>query len=362
MIVVLLVATLLMPLLCATGEQRFVQYFRLTRQAFNGLVQHLRPYLAREQTNMRTPVPVEARVGLTLYYLARGGTFAAVGEVFGVGASTTCIIVHEVCECIVNSMFTEWVSRYWPTGEEKLRRVAAHWVFDTGMPFVIGAIDGSHINIVKPCTGDYAQYSNRKKAYSIVLQAVCDSKFRIIDVNFSKPGSAHDALVFRESSLWARLYVHGALGTSTASLPAPIKGRNGQVSMQTVQVPYVLLGDSAYPLGEHVMRPYPHGTTDAAQRRFNKAMCHARVKIEGTFGRLKGRFLILAGTITSKDLSVVQYIVGACVILHNICEETVGTFCPTSWDLNDLLVDKAQVKRMPPFWTKAMQVLVCELP
>lgn len=42
-----------------------------------------------------------------------------------------------------------------------------------GFPNVIGAIDGTHIAIQKPCVWDAYSFFNRKSYYSMNVQAVC---------------------------------------------------------------------------------------------------------------------------------------------------------------------------------------------
>lgn len=43
---------------------------------------------------------------------------------------------------------------------------------------------------------------------------------------------------------------------------------------------YNLVGDSAYPLSPWLQKPYPEGTGDPAEIRFNKKLSFARVVVE----------------------------------------------------------------------------------
>ena len=60
---------------------------------------------------------------------------------------------------------------------------------------VVGAIDGSHINIKAPRQNSSA-YVNRKDVHSIVLQAVCRSDMWFTDCYAGEVGSVHDVTVF----------------------------------------------------------------------------------------------------------------------------------------------------------------------
>ena len=66
--------------------------------------------------------------------------------------------------------------------QERLREIVQEFETLWGFPQVAGAIDGTHIPILKSteCPSDYY---NRKGFYSIVIQGVVDSKGCFIDVN-----------------------------------------------------------------------------------------------------------------------------------------------------------------------------------
>ena len=87
-----------------------------------------------------------------------------------------------------------------------------------------------------------------------------------------------------------------------------------------VNVPISIIGDPAYPLMPWVMKAYPEGPGTAQnQRIFNYRLSRARMCIENTFGRLKGRWRLLRKQM-EHDISTIPTIVSACCILHNICE------------------------------------------
>lgn len=68
-----------------------------------------------------------------------------------------------------------------------------------GLSHVVGAIDGSYIKIKN--VKDDGQFFCRKNFPSINTLLVCDSRKRFLYVNANYPGSCHDGMVFRESTL-----------------------------------------------------------------------------------------------------------------------------------------------------------------
>ena len=81
--------------------------------------------------------------------------------------------------------------------------------------------------------------------------------------------------------------------------------------------PY-LVGDSAYPLTESLVKPFSDSTMDPAENKFNRELSRARVGIECAFGVLKSRFRILM-TGCEDQLTTVNQTISACCVLHNIC-------------------------------------------
>ena len=68
---------------------------------------------------------------------------------------------------------------------------------------MVGAIDGTHIPIIKPDNSP-SDYFNRKGFYSIIMQAVVDSSGIFLDAYIAWPGKVHDARVLANSTLYKR--------------------------------------------------------------------------------------------------------------------------------------------------------------
>ena len=107
-----------------------------------------------------------------------------------------------------------------------------------GIPQTVGAIDGCHLEINAP-SRNKEDYFNRKKNYSVNLQAVVDCDLKFMHVAVGYPGSIHDARVLRLSGLYEQI------------LHFPTRIISG------TEVPPLIVGDSAYPLLTWlIIKPY----------------------------------------------------------------------------------------------------------
>lgn len=88
-------------------------------------------------------------------------------------------------------------------------------------------------------------------------------------------------------------------------------------------MPNKILG---YPLTKFTIRPFAeHDLTNdpleaRARKRWNYDLAHLRVRIEHSYGRLKGRFPLLR-CMTGENLEVMWRTIEACLIMHNILSE-----------------------------------------
>lgn len=112
----------------------------------------------------------------------------------------------------------------WPNKAKQLASIRRN-ADKQGFPGIIGALDGTHIQIVGPqqyvplyiilCASclllfsffqrSAADYFCRKHKHTIILQAVVDAIGRFIDVYAGWPGSVSDARVFRNSDLFLKI-------------------------------------------------------------------------------------------------------------------------------------------------------------
>jgi hypothetical protein len=83
-----------------------------------------------------------------------------------------------------------------PTTRAEMDRVARSFERRSGIPNIIGAIDGSHIRVAPPKRHQKSYY-NRKSFYSIILSAVVDARGYFMSVDVGYPGRMSDSKVLR---------------------------------------------------------------------------------------------------------------------------------------------------------------------
>lgn len=115
-----------------------------------------------------------------------------------------------------------------------------------------------------------------------------------------------------------------------------------------VTVPHVLVGDEAFSLHEHLMKPYPRrqSVTDKSKAIYNYRLSRARRTTENTFGILCAYFRIFFQPIATAPETTDKIITSAC-ILHNILR-----------DANEPLPMQANNKEQLPLPTKNLIPLI----
>ncbi|KAM3294078.1 hypothetical protein ACQJBY_037157 [Aegilops geniculata] len=186
---------------------------------------------------------------------------------------------------------------------ERLRNAQWHpWFNDS-----IGAIDGTHVQVVVPPT-KILQYLNRHGYCSQNVMAVCDFDMRFTFVLAGWPGSVHDMRPFKD-----------ALSRFSHKFPHPPPGK-------------FYLVDSGYPNKANYLAPYrgqkyhfqefQQGTMPRGKKEhFNYTHSRLRNVIERSFGVLKNKWRILF-KIQSYPLHKQTKIIVACMALHNFIRES----------------------------------------
>ena len=300
------------------GSQWWRENLRMNEDTFNVFCSELKPYIRKETTRFRESVSVEERVAVTLWRLATNAEYRTIASLFGLGISTVGNIVLETCQAIAKFLLPRYVKFPSP---EMFKEIITGFEVLWGLPQTVGAVDGSHIPILKPveCASDYY---NRKGYYSIILQAVVDFRGRFLDVNIGWPGKVHDARVFANSSF----YQKASTGELFPSWRKKVCG---------VDVPLLILGDPAYPLLPWLMKPYSDtGNLTEKQKNFNYRQSRGRMVVENAFGRLKGRWRCLLKRMDYYNIDNIINVVASCIVAHNICE-IYGDSCDNDWVNHD---------------------------
>ncbi len=100
-------------------------------------------------------------------------------------------------------------------------------------------------------------------------------------------------------------------------MPASVFPIRNLFPHDTQDVPFFLIGDDAFALNPHMMKPYGHRGLSHDERIFNYRLSRARRVVENAFGILANRFQVLLTTMNQAP-STVRLIVKACMVLHNL--------------------------------------------
>ena len=277
------------PIFSLTNE-KFFKLYRYDKATFQGICDMIKDDLHHPKTAKRISIPESYQLAIALRYYATGEFQIDVGEGLHVSQTTVNRCITAVSKAL-DKRFDDYVR--WPTDAATRNQIKGSFFEKAGFPNVIGAIDGTHIRIVKPNRDEY-QYVNRKLYHSLNVQAVCDADGKFTNMEVRWPGSAHDSFILRQSCVWD--YMENT----------PFHG--------------YILGDSGYPLRQWLMTPLANPVS-VPQQAYNRAHKKTRVCIEHAFGRWKRRFNLMHAENRRRVDNVVLDI-RACAVLHNIAVES----------------------------------------
>ena len=147
--------------------------------------------------------------------------------------------------------------------KRNISRNAKDFNIRCNFPNCVGSIDGKHISIKCPPNSG-SQYFNYKQYHSIVLQAVVDANLKFVTVDVGVYGKQSDGGVFRYSALYHSLESRSLRLPEDTVLPS-----------SELTLPYVFVGDEAYPLTTYLMKPYSRRTLDRNKAIFNYRLSRA---------------------------------------------------------------------------------------
>ncbi|KAK4277321.1 hypothetical protein QN277_015336 [Acacia crassicarpa] len=278
-------------------EDEFKKAFRMGRATFDLICEELNSVIAKEDTTLRNAIPVRQRVAVCLWRLATGDPLRLVSKKFGLGISTCHKLILEVCTAIKTVLMPKYLQ--WPD-ETTLRNIKGEFESISGIPNVVGSMYTSHIPIIAPKISVAAYFNkrhterNQKTSYSITVQGVVDPRGVFTDVCIGWPGSMPDDQVLEKSALYKR------------AEKGLLKG-------------VWIVGSSGYPLMDWVLVPYTQQHLTWTQHAFNEKIGEVQKVAKDAFARLKGRWCCLQKR-TEVKLQDLPIVLGACCVLHNICE------------------------------------------
>ena len=140
-----------------------------------------------------------------------------------------------------------------------------------------------------------------------------------------------------DGGIFSRSGFGRALANNQLNLPPDRK-----ISENSPTLPYVFVGDEAFPLGYHLMRPYPGRNLTEQKTIFNYRLSRARRVVENAFGILSQRFRVFLRRIAVGVDSIDNIIKCACCLHNFLLDDSTATTsreietdCPLS-DLDNI--------------------------
>ncbi|XP_067950255.1 uncharacterized protein [Watersipora subatra] len=258
----------------------WLQHFRMPETIVDEICELVRDDMSPQERCVRKPVPLKKRVCIAVFKLASCCEYSKVATVFGVSKTTVHRCLYAFCHAMSRKkhQFITWYSDV--EAGEIADIIEANYKY----PQAIGAVDGTHFEIIPPADG-MADFLCRKMYPSVVMQAVVDVQYLFRDVYANTPGSAHDAAVFRRSRLSTLVM---------QNMPKWDKIVHGE------SLPLYILGDPAYPISRQIIKGFTGANLSPEKESFNVYNNKARMCVEIAFGRLKACWRILRKCIDVK--------------------------------------------------------------
>jgi len=135
---------------------------------------------------------------------------------------------------------------------------------------------------------------------------MCDANYIFTFVDIGAYGRRSDGGIFRSSLIGQKFH------NKEMNVPQP-----QPILADGVLLPYVIVGDEAFPLTEYLLRPYlGRGALNKERKIYNNRLSRARRMIESSFGILCSQWRILRRPIDT-TINTCMKIVQAIICLHN---------------------------------------------
>lgn len=251
-----------------------------------------------------------AKLYFPFRYLATGESYRSMAFQYRISHNYISILVRDVLKVLYNKLVPVFLKQ--PSKEDYIK-IAVQFSEKWNFPNCCGAIDGKHIRIVCPQNSG-SLFFNYKSYFSIVLLAIVDAESKFVYIDVGAYGKEGDSNIFNRSSMFH-------LFNNDKYMPEdkPLPGSN-------LRLPYVIVGDEAFKLSKHLLRPYPRdqANTDIQKRVFNYRLCRARRTSENAFGLLCQTFRIFYSPIAVQPSTVDLIITVACC-LHNMIRTSISS-------------------------------------
>lgn len=260
--------------------------------------------------------------------MATGESFRSLAFAFRISHSYISVIIKDT----LNAMCRHLISLFLPSPNlENLKENSREFLQKWNFPHCVAAIDGKHIRIFCPDQSG-SLFFNYKDYFSLVLLAMVDANSRFVAVDVGSYGKEGDSGIFAKSAMGRQVYSGNFVPPDEL-----LAGLNKAM-------PYVILGDEAFRLHKHVMKPYTKAAAHADKTKaiFNYRLSRARRLSENAFGLLCQVFRVFFTPIAIKPETCDKLLLAACC-LHNLLRNAY-------LELDNHIIITIQMKSHQPDW------------
>ena len=283
--------------------EAYFNYLRMPPRVFDEILRRIEHRIRKTDTRMRKALTPGLKLAATLRHLASGDKYTTIGYQFRVSKKTVSKFVPEVCQAIHDEFVNEVLVL--PNTPADWKQIATEFERRWQVPHALGALDGKHIRIRKPPKSG-TLYHNYKGYFSVVLLALCDADYKFIWTDIGGIGHQSDCQLYNHSELKA------AIDQNILNLPPA-----DPLPHDEEDFPYFFLGDDAFPLRQHMMKPFPLRDLPREQRIYNYRISRGRRVIENTFGIMAQKWQIFLSCMAQCPENIAK-IVHSVVCLHNL--------------------------------------------
>jgi hypothetical protein len=257
------------------------------------------------------PIKARERLLITIRFLATGDSRQTLGMMHLISDKHIGTIINQVCPIIVKCLRKDYMRT--PSTAAEWKQIALDYQARWNVR-ALGSVDGKHIRIVCPPNSGTDNY-NYKHFFSKLLIGCCDSDYRFLFVSVGSSGSECDSGVFPRTSLGKALY--------DGTLPLP---PDESLAGDDIPLPYCYLGDDAFALDRHMLKPYPGRYLPESKLVYNYRISRGRRIIENTFGIMAARWRLLHRAICASEENADSMILAICSLHNFLCVEQRATY------------------------------------
>ena len=313
----------------------YKEMMRMNYDDFTTILGIIEPYIAPKQILGATKViKASERLTLAIRLLATGEMYRSLRFQFRISVSAICSAVRQLFNAMKEHLVPKYVKI--PSTDEEWMQIADTFEKKWNFPICVGAVDGKDV-VMQSLANAGSHYYDLKGTHSIVLMTVAGPDYECVYADVGTNGRVSDG------GVWNKCGLTKATEDGTVDLPPP-----KCLPFGVQRLPYVFVGDAAFELKKHMMKPYPQHDLTEDKRVYNYRHSRARRISENLFGILANRWCVFRSVLLLPP-DTMDLLVFTALGLHNFLRQSssCGTYCPV------VLVDQEQDGQVIP-------VLLCQ--